>query len=230
MSAYTKEEIIKERKLGLHYFDEAVLKLGIQFILDKTIETTSPFFNNRNRIMWDHVEYAFAFAWAEHCSKKTLNTMPGSFNLDEALTQSQIDYLATSLNIKEKYKGVARRKLPKAKDTSGKLSSKDIKKKIVKTLQSIIDNKEGEAFSLLERNNIDYLENTFNPKESLFKRISKSKYKDGILRVFDCCIYIYNFKIHVYSDESDMKISKMEFVPSPHSKETSSVCFYLNDD
>ena len=90
MSNYTREQIIQGRKCGLKFFDEAVAKVGIDKILQRAIELQNEF-PRTWKPGWSNMSWALGNAVREFAVRNF--DYPMSWNIDEALTPEQMQYL-----------------------------------------------------------------------------------------------------------------------------------------
>lgn len=93
---YTKEQVIRDRKCGLKYLDQAVEIAGRQGMVDKTIALV-----RQNAGVWGG---GWAdVSWANGNAVKDLADIEGdismTWNLDEAFTEAELFDIATELNL-----------------------------------------------------------------------------------------------------------------------------------
>ena len=103
-----KSDVIKKQKGGIKWYKHVESVIGVDKIIDKTIKISTEFpdiWPNR----WDNVHWSFGNAFRSYYDDKNYNVPrirnnnQASFNLDEVLTNEQINYIKEQLNIKEPY-------------------------------------------------------------------------------------------------------------------------------
>lgn len=98
MPTYTKKQVIEGRKCGLKYLDKAVAAVGMQAILEETVRIAKEFPDTWGP-GWPNVDWAFGNAWRNVLWEKKLakGDIAATENLDEALTEEQLKWLADQL-------------------------------------------------------------------------------------------------------------------------------------
>lgn len=109
MATYTKQQVVQDRKCGLKYLDKAVAAVGMQRLLDETVRIHHQYPNTWGP-GWPNVAWAFGNAFRDHCGAR--GDISSTFNLDEALTDVEMDFLAKSLGIVDPYEPLWPRRAP----------------------------------------------------------------------------------------------------------------------
>lgn len=110
MSKYTKEEIIKDRRSGLKYFDECIKKVGKDELFDEVIRIYK-----QNPTMWGDGWPNLNWALGNACiNKLKRGSIKLGFNLNEALSEEDMQHFSKELNLKiEDYTPSVKRKVIK---------------------------------------------------------------------------------------------------------------------
>jgi Iap family predicted aminopeptidase len=108
-----KEHVIKNQTSGIKWYRHVESHVGVDLIISQAIEIATDHPNvwvsrdNPNR--WDNVHWAFGNAFREiyddpkYKVPARRNNGQSAFNLDEVLTDAQIQYIKERLNIVEPY-------------------------------------------------------------------------------------------------------------------------------
>jgi hypothetical protein len=100
MSTYTKQQVIDGRKCGLKYFDKAVELKCRQYIIDHAIEINKEF-PDMWEVGWSNFRWAIGNAVREIVNPD--KEYPMSWNVDEALDDNEIKFIAEQLEFKGEY-------------------------------------------------------------------------------------------------------------------------------
>lgn len=99
--SYTRDEVIAGRKSGLKYFDKAVAKVGRA----KVIADAIALHNDPEHIgtwgpkdCWSHFQWSLGNVWREIIEAGDVQC---SFNIDEALTPAEVQFVRQQTGIAE---------------------------------------------------------------------------------------------------------------------------------
>ncbi len=108
-----KEDVIKNQKYGIKWFKHVESFIGIEKIIEETINIHKKLPNvwcsPKNPNKWLNIHWAFMNSFRNFYEDKNYNIPKirnngqASFNLDEVLTNDQINYIKQELNIIEPY-------------------------------------------------------------------------------------------------------------------------------
>jgi hypothetical protein len=104
-----KEDVIKNQKCGIKWYKHVESHVGKQSLIDTTIDIhlEMPNIWDSGGKPWNNIHWAFGNAFRNEYDKmkvKIRNNDRSSFNLDEVLEPSDIEYIKTKCNISLPYK------------------------------------------------------------------------------------------------------------------------------
>jgi hypothetical protein len=94
MSKYTREEIIRDRRCGLKYFDKALTKVSIQRLIDDSIAC----FQDNPNICPDSPWSRMGWSVANVIMEIIDNDVPPTANLDEMFTDDWMTYISQRIH------------------------------------------------------------------------------------------------------------------------------------
>lgn len=219
-SKYTRAQVIEGRKCGLDLIDKAVAVVGMQKILEDTVQCSK-----RHPTTWgggwDNASWAFGQVWRDvlHDNKLRKGEIGDTVNFDEVLNEEQMAYLAKELSLtlsdyKPPYarRPVGKELVPKTSKpgAEAKLTTKAIRDELVSIFEKDLADPTTDLYRCLNWSDTSLANALQSVRTSYsFKRESKTRSDDKTwLRKFRAPGHID--VIHVVTDDRDEKIISVE--------------------